>query len=66
MIDKFLLIDVDGLRLDVLAAGLEENRLPNIARLLGGAGLERGALLPVLAPAPSITYIMFVYSLGTS
>lgn len=56
MIDRFLLIDVDGLRPDVLAAGLEENRLPNIAHLLGGAGLERGALLPVLAPAPSITF----------
>ena len=56
MVENFLLIDVDGLRPDVFAAGLEENRLPNIARLLGGAGLERGTLLPVLAPAPSITF----------
>ena len=56
MVKNYLLVDIDGLRPDVLARGLEENRLPNIARLLGGAGLERGALLPVLAPAPSITF----------
>jgi hypothetical protein len=51
-----LLLDVDGLRADVLAAGLEQGRLPNIARLLGGAELSRGLLHPLLAPAPSITF----------
>lgn len=56
MIEKFLLVDMDGLRPDVLSAGLESGSLPNIARLLGGAGLERGLLMPVLAPAPSITF----------
>jgi len=56
MVENFLLVDIDGLRPDVLETALEEGRLPNIARLLGGSGLERGALLPVLAPAPSITF----------
>jgi hypothetical protein len=40
----------------VLARGLKEGRLPNLARLLGGPGLERGQLFPLLAPAPSITF----------
>lgn len=56
VIEKLLLIDIDGLRPDVLSTALAEARLPNIARLLGGAGLERGFLLPVLASAPSITF----------
>ena len=56
MVENFLLIDIDGLRPDVLAAGLDSGSLPNITRMLGGSGLEGGLLMPVLAPAPSITF----------
>jgi hypothetical protein len=56
LVESFLLVDIDGLRPDVLSAGLEAGRLPNIARMLGGDGLERGLLMPLLAPAPSITF----------
>lgn len=53
---KLLLIDIDGLRPDVFSAALELDRLPHIASLLGGPKLSHGMLLPVLAPAPSITF----------
>ena len=51
-----LLIDIDGLRPDVFRAALEAGKLPNIARLLGGADMPRGVQVPVVAPAPSITF----------
>jgi hypothetical protein len=51
-----VLIDVDGLRSDVLAQALAMGKTPNLARLLGGSELARGLLYPVLAPAPSITF----------
>jgi hypothetical protein len=51
-----LLIDIDGLRQDVFQKALQENRIPHLARLLGGADVARGALIPALAPAPSITF----------
>jgi hypothetical protein len=56
MVENFLLVDIDGLRPDVFSAGLEAGCLPNIIHMLGGAELERGLLMPVLAPAPSITF----------
>lgn len=56
MIRNVLLVDIDGLRADVLEMALRENRAPNLARLLGGEGLERGFIYPLLAPAPSITF----------
>jgi len=56
MPEHFLLIDIDGLRPDVFRAALQANCLPNIARLLGGRGLHWGVEMPVLAPAPSITF----------
>ncbi len=52
----YLLIDIDGLRPDIFSRVLGEEKLPNLARLLGGPSLERGVLNPVLAPAPSITF----------
>jgi hypothetical protein len=51
-----LLIDIDGLRPDVFSAALGERRIPNLARLLGGPKIERGVQIPVVAPAPSITF----------
>ncbi len=51
-----LLLDIDGLRPDVLHTGLIQGRLPNVARLLGGQELSAGLLHPLLAPAPSITF----------
>ncbi len=56
MLEHFLLIDIDGLRPDVFQATLQANRLPNIARLLGGEGLPQGLEMSVVAPAPSITF----------
>ena len=54
--EHFLLIDIDGLRADVFSAALQADRLPNLARLLGGAALRRGVQVPIVAPAPSITF----------
>ncbi|MBC8504987.1 MAG: alkaline phosphatase family protein [Anaerolineales bacterium] len=55
-ISNILLIDIDGLRSDVFAAALKSERIPNIAQLLGGSKVAPGAQIPVLAPAPSITF----------
>lgn len=51
-----VVIDIDGLRPDMLSAGLEAGRFPNLARVFGGTTLERGLLIPALACAPSITF----------
>ena len=51
-----LLIDIDGLRADIFDAALTDGRIPHMAQLLGGAEVGRGAQMPVLAPAPSITF----------
>lgn len=51
-----LLVDIDGLRPDHFLSGLQDGRLPNLARLFGGQSLNRLESLPVLAPAPSITF----------
>ena len=48
---KFLLIDIDGLRPDVFHASLEAGEIPNLARLVGG-----GLHVEITAPAPSITF----------
>jgi hypothetical protein len=56
MARRILLVDIDGLRPDVLKQELSQGHLPHIANLLGGEGLSRGLLTPVLAPAPSITF----------
>ncbi len=51
-----LMLDIDGLRADVLETALKTGRAPNLRRLLGGEELPRGLLHPLLAPAPSITF----------
>jgi len=51
-----LLLDIDGLRPDVFRAALDAGTIPNLAGLLGGPELTHGALIPVTAPAPSITF----------
>lgn len=53
---NLLLIDIDGLRQDVFDEVLKQEQIPNIARLLGGPEVTRGEQIPVLAPAPSITF----------
>ncbi len=52
--DHLVLIDIDGLRPDVLLRAIDEDRLPNIARFLGGG--EQLLRVEALAPAPSITF----------
>lgn len=59
MIGEFsnlLLIDIDGLRQDVFTEALTSGKLPHIEILLGGPTVSSGAQIPVLAPAPSITF----------
>ena len=55
-ISHLLLIDIDGLREDEFRIALKENRIPHMAQLLGGPTVAPGAQIPVLAPAPSITF----------
>ena len=51
-----LLIDIDGLRPDVLRQALAEGSVPHIAGLFGGRELPRGLFMETAAPAPSITF----------
>ena len=53
---KLLLIDIDGLRSDVFSSALENERIPHLASLVGGPGMEKGLQVSALAPAPSITF----------
>ncbi|GAB4581890.1 MAG: hypothetical protein Fur0022_46420 [Anaerolineales bacterium] len=53
---SLLLLDIDGLRPDIFRAALEAGTIPNLAGLLGGPALARGLIIPVTAPAPSITF----------
>jgi hypothetical protein len=55
-VEHIVLIDIDGLCAEVLEDALKSGRAPNLRRLLGGEGFERGLLYPLLAPAPSITF----------
>lgn len=48
---KFILLDIDGLRPDVFHAALDANAIPHIAALVGD-----GLHIPAVAPAPSITF----------
>jgi len=47
-----LILDIDGLRQDFFSLGLRENRIPNLAFLLGSQAIH----LKVVCPAPSITF----------
>ncbi|NDC37439.1 MAG: alkaline phosphatase family protein [Proteobacteria bacterium] len=52
---KALIVNVDGLRPDVLGEELRRGTVPNLATLLGGAdAAER--LIPCVSTAPSITF----------
>ncbi len=51
-----LTLDIDGLRRDVFLQTLGQGRLPNFARLLGGADARAGLHLEPLSNAPSITF----------
>jgi hypothetical protein len=53
---KGLLIDIDGLMADVFSDSLSSGRIPNISQLVGGKDMSTGIQIPVLAPAPSITF----------
>ena len=51
-----LLLDIDGLRPDVIANALENDLLPHISRLLGGSQLMRGMQVPAVSNGNSITF----------
>ncbi|MBE0698527.1 MAG: alkaline phosphatase family protein [Anaerolineaceae bacterium] len=51
-----LVIDIDGLRQDVFHQALVEHRIPNLARLLGGAEKNYGFHLDPVSSFPSITF----------
>ena len=50
------MLDIDGLRSDVFQKALQEGRIPNLARLIGGPRLEKGIQFDAVATLPSITY----------
>ena len=41
-VKRLVILDIDGLRQDVLLKGLEEGRLPNLGRIVGGAQASHG------------------------
>ncbi len=55
---RLVLLDIDALRSDVFIQALHENRLPNIARILGSNRLENiaGLYFDAISNAPSVTY----------
>ena len=55
--DHVVIIDIDGLRPDVFRQALAEGRLPNFSRLFGGDQMPRGMQIPILATAPSSTFV---------
>lgn len=55
-IRHLLIIDIDGLRPDVFFPALTAGKLPHMAPLLGNPQMSRGVRMPILAPAPSITF----------
>lgn len=54
--NPILLIDIDGLRPDVLQRALRAGNVPNLARLFRGSELPRGLWVEAVSSAPSITF----------
>lgn len=50
------MLDIDGLGRDVFTTALNSGQLPQIARIFGGSGMEKGISFDAIANAPSITY----------
>jgi hypothetical protein len=53
---RLITLDIDGLRRDAFLLALEQGRLPNFARILGGPEAAAGLHLEPLSNAPSITF----------
>lgn len=53
---RVVLLDLDALRPDVFQHALQDGRLPNLGRLVGGPGLSQAVQLEILSTVPSITY----------
>lgn len=53
---RLVILDIDGLRADVFQRALNENALPNLARILGGSQFQTGIQFETISTAPSITY----------
>jgi len=53
---RLVIVDVDGLRRDVLRAALAEGNLPNVERITGGREGETACHVDALSTAPSITF----------
>lgn len=51
-----LLLDIDGLRPDVLAQARQNQLIPNLANLFGGPSFDQSVQIFNTAPAPSITF----------
>ncbi len=51
-----LMLDIDGLRPDVLSEALAQNRVPHLAHLLGGHKLTRGVQIPAVSTGNSTTF----------
>lgn len=53
---RVVVLDIDGLRRDVFFRALANERLPAIARILGGPDAKHGLHLEPVSTAPSITF----------
>jgi hypothetical protein len=53
---RLLIVNIDGLRQDVFHRALKEDRIPNIAGLLGGSDHSRVCHMNPVSTAPSITF----------
>jgi hypothetical protein len=53
---KLLLLDIDGLRADVFSTAFDNDRIPNLRKVLSGNQESNILKIPALAPAPSITF----------
>lgn len=53
---RLLLLDIDGLRADVFSTAFDNERLPNLKKVLLGNRESKILKIPALAPAPSITF----------
>lgn len=53
---RVIILDIDGLRRDVFFKALANERVPALARILGGADANSGLHLEPVSTAPSITF----------
>ncbi len=53
---RTLLLNIDGLRPDVFERALQDGKIPNLARLVGGRDWQHGLRFDMVSTAPSITF----------